>query len=495
MKKVLFLTLAFFLLFAGCLSNQDSKQKYTRANVDQMLPPPEGTLPSGVVYADLEKEIDIWVEKYKDKMAAMSVSVFTAQGVLLEKTYGYTNIEDKVLNDADTTFEWGSITKTLTWVSAMQLVEQKKLDLNADIRKYIPKGFFSKLRYDDPITMLHLMNHTSGWPFAPHGVSVIPVSGDYKPVGELADELRKLEPIQNTKPGESQVYSNYSTSVAAYVIECISGMPFYEYVRTNIFEPLGMKRTALKADLSDNEWVKLQRERLNCYWDDSLLGVNSMGTAQEQYIIYPAAMGTGTISDLRRYGQALLADTDGNSPLFKKSKTLALLYEPTNEVVMPGDYNFNHGFIAFKRSYRKSMIGHSGSTRGCSANLIFDHELGVGIAVMMNQAGGDYFRYAMPDLIFGPYPTGIGEGELEFLGLAKATKEGIRITWTPEDEATEYLILRSPNARGLGTQINEILATGGEYLDTTADPDTSYIYTIVKNGGNAKYGVKAIYRK
>ncbi len=54
-------------------------------------------------------------------------------------------------------FEWGSATKLLVWVSVMQLWEQGLLELEQDVRKYLPEDFLQNLSYDDPITMLHLM--------------------------------------------------------------------------------------------------------------------------------------------------------------------------------------------------------------------------------------------------------------------------------------------------------------------------------------------------
>ncbi len=120
-------------------------------------------LPSGVTISELEAQIDALVEENQATTAAMSAAVFDRDSVLLEKAYGYTNIENGLQNTEEAVFEWGSCTKLLTWTCVMQLAEQGKLDLNADIRTYLPEGFFNKLNYDTPITMLHLMNHSAGW--------------------------------------------------------------------------------------------------------------------------------------------------------------------------------------------------------------------------------------------------------------------------------------------------------------------------------------------
>ena len=477
-----------------------------RAGIDQRISPPEGVLPSGVAYADLEREIDAYVAQYQYRTAAMSVAVFTAEGVLLEKAYGFTDADGLILNNAEAVFDWGSTTKTLVWVSAMQLAEQGKLDLEADIRTYLSEGFFSKLQHDDPITMIHLMNHTSGWPRnAEYGVQFIGDIENAEPK-ELAELLPLMEPVQKNRPGEVQQYSNYAPPVAAHVIERITGMPFYDYVSANIFQPSGMQHTAFKSDLSDNVWVKQQRNTLNCWQYDSLFELQTLGTAIGIDLLYPAGMGTGTLSDLRRYGQVLLADANGKSPLFEKAETLALLYMPTMELTRPveegdmvyGDSNFasSHGFRKETRFLTTNTISHAGGTLGCSSNLIVDLELGVGIAIMSNQVEDLCFCANIPGMIFGPYPEEFQEDELgfEITGSAEAVESGIRITWEQEDESTEYWVFRSVRIGSL-LQINEKLATGGEYLDTTADPNVSYLYTVVEAGGDPAKGIRAFYRK
>ncbi|MCH5194886.1 MAG: beta-lactamase family protein [Oscillospiraceae bacterium] len=77
--------------------------------------------------------------------------------------FGEIDRENNIPADEESVYDWGSITKNLTWVSVLQLYEQGKLDLNEDIRSYLPDGFIQHAKYDDPITMMNLMNHNAGW--------------------------------------------------------------------------------------------------------------------------------------------------------------------------------------------------------------------------------------------------------------------------------------------------------------------------------------------
>ena len=119
----------------------------------------------------------------------------------------------------------------MIWVSALQLYEQGKLDLEADIRTYLPDGFLTKLKYDDPITMIDPMNHRGGWQEALYTIQVTDES-DIMPLGEA---LKYSEPPQVFRPGEVEAYSNWGAALAGYIIECVSGMDYGEYLHKNIF--------------------------------------------------------------------------------------------------------------------------------------------------------------------------------------------------------------------------------------------------------------------
>ena len=120
-------------------------------------------LPSGLPVSDLGSKIEAFVSENEATTAGMAVAVFEKDQVLYENYFGFANIADGIKVDADTVFEWGSVTKLITWVSVMQVWEQGLLDLNEDLRVYLPDTFFTNLKYDEPITMLHLMNHTPGF--------------------------------------------------------------------------------------------------------------------------------------------------------------------------------------------------------------------------------------------------------------------------------------------------------------------------------------------
>ena len=364
--------------------------------------------PSWGTYDDLLQIFNDYIEKNADALPGLAINVFTKEDVLLEEFYGFANIKEQLSIDSNTVFDWASITKLLVWVSAMQLYEQGKLDLKADIAQYLPDGFLSDDRYiglahrtqayqDNPITMLRLMNHTSGL----DGGRVFVEWGEE--IYGLGDELTMFGQLQMSAPGSRQAASNYGTALAAYIVELISGIPFYEYVQINIFTPLNMNHIALLPDLSDNEWVKSQREKLTIY-NSALHAVEMLPLNRKPIPMYPAGGAVSTISDMRKFAQALLPDGTGASALFKKAGTLSEMYTQTYNASPSKSWEFSlcHGFMI--ASFAQSVVGHSGgSPYTCQSDLLIDIERGVGVVISWNRNydGNNIGRDELFTQIFG----------------------------------------------------------------------------------------------
>ena len=235
---------------------------------------------SGSEILNIGDKIEQYVYDHADTTAGMSVAVFDVNETIYRNSFGYMDVQNKVPVTEDTVMEWGSVSKLLVWISVMQLAEQEKIDLKADINTYLPEGFLHNRTYDLPVTMLNLMNHEAGFEESVIGMA----TGKEKRIITMRDYLLKFQPKQVFEPGTVCAYSNFSTTLAAYIVECVSGVPYYEYVRTNIFEPLKMNDTSICADLSDNLNVRERRMELKIYTTD----VNEI-TPNMSYIV-PSSM-------------------------------------------------------------------------------------------------------------------------------------------------------------------------------------------------------------
>ena len=218
--------------------------------------------PSGIAYSELEQYMDEYASKYIGRTTMGAVVGLVKDGELIvNKSYGYADLENQVEITTDAVFEWGSATKLLVWTSVMQLVEQGQLDLEEDIQEYLPEGFLTKIQYDTPITMLNLMHHDAGW--EDKYTDLFYLSAEK--VKPLKDTLRISEPSQVRRSGEVVAYSNYGVALAGYIVERITGQLFYEYVNEKIFTVLDMKDTAIHPSQKDNVDVAAKRDSIHGY--------------------------------------------------------------------------------------------------------------------------------------------------------------------------------------------------------------------------------------
>lgn len=349
--------------------------------------------PSGIAYSDLKKQIEDYIDVRKETTSSVSVTVFDSVDDIVSVIYGDANTEENIEAGTNTVYEWGSISKMLVWTSVMQLYEQGKLDLDADIRIYLPDGFLSNLSYKEPVTMLHLMNHTAGFQETVWDVETT----DREKIISLGDALLSTAPAQIYESGTVVAYSNWGATLAAYIVECVSGMDYAEYVHENIFKPLGMEHTTIKPDCSDNTWVESQREKTNAYYN--VQGeYEDYGECRRYILLYPAGSATGTMSDLVRFAKAFLQDSS-ECPLFTQPNTLAVMLSPTLTFNGTDTPRICHGL--FSQRYSVPLIGHAGNTTGFSANLVLDIEGGTGIVVMTNEVGETTYNYGLVSLVYG----------------------------------------------------------------------------------------------
>lgn len=380
MKKIVALFMATFMLVLSVPHVTYAKEKMT---------------PSGISYSNIGTEMDAYVDAYKEGLVSVATSVFDESGIIYTQYYGYSDIEGKMKADEETVYEWGSVSKLLVWVSVMQLEEQGKLDLETDIREYLPDGFLTKLEYEDEtITMLNLMNHNAGFQESAYENQMATEDELY---GSLEEAIKACECYQAYHVGEHTAYSNWGTALAAYIVERISGISYVDYVHQNIFEPLGMEHTSIDMHISDNDWVRNQREELKCYarYNEEMYN-EDYGVCHSWVQLYPAGSAIGTIRDLAVFGQGFVA-TD--CPFFVNDETREEMFLASS---FYGDSDIAkncHGL--WTAQFKVQTLGHGGNTHGCTANLQFDPKSKLGIVVLTNEPGETMFATGLAGLLFG----------------------------------------------------------------------------------------------
>lgn len=354
--------------------------------------------PSGVSDSGIEAEIDRVMKKYigQDVPGAV-VSVVMDGKIILTKGYGFANVEKLQPMSPELTYmEAGSVSKVITWTAVMQLVEQGKLSLDTDIRDYLPERFLN-LTYDEPITLLHLMSHTAGFEEYLEQLMV-----------RDPDDLVTLEqrvgagrqPKQIYKPGQTIAYSNYSTSLAGYIVERVSGMSYEQYADEHIFEPLGMTRSSMSP----------RYDLIPGVMDNKAVGYAQQDGEWTPYPNYyindgPAGSLITTAEDLAQFMLAQLP-VDGAAPntLFADPATLQAMHETsyTHHPSLPGSA---HGYWErFAGGHR--IIEHIGNTKAFSSLLSLVPKEGFGISIMTNVEGElTGLRRELTEVLIGTVPT------------------------------------------------------------------------------------------
>lgn len=173
-----------------------------------------------------------------------SVAMAVRDSVIYRRGYGLAVIEWAIPNDPATVFELGSVSKQFTAFTVLLLEREGKLSLGDDIRKWLPE----LPRYGKPITINHLIHHTSG--LRDYDPLLVYRGTRYHDVATNADILDMMarQIGLNFPTGSQWQYSNTNYVLLAMIVERVTGQSFREVARTRIFEPLGMMSSRIRDD-------------------------------------------------------------------------------------------------------------------------------------------------------------------------------------------------------------------------------------------------------
>lgn len=202
------------------------------------------SLPAVAADPSAEKVDAVFAAFAKPESPGCALAVYRAGTIAYSKGYGVANLEHGVAITPRTVFYVGSVSKQLTAAAVALLAKQGKISLDDDIRKHIPEV----PDFGTPITIRHLIHHTSGlrekW-------VLLQLAGwregDLVTQKDVLDLVRRQKAL-NFKPGDEHSYSNTGYDLLAILVERASGKSLREYARENLFDPLGMKDTRFSDD-------------------------------------------------------------------------------------------------------------------------------------------------------------------------------------------------------------------------------------------------------
>jgi CubicO group peptidase (beta-lactamase class C family) len=308
----------------------------------------------------------------QDIAGAIVVVVKDGQ-ILLSKGYGYSDaVERKPVDPDQTLFRAGSVSKLFTSTAVMQLVEQGKIDLDADINTYL--DFPVVGRGGKKITVRHLLTHRAGFEEGYKQTLV------YERTAELTSTsfLKRWVPTRIFDPGTTPAYSNYGVSLAGYIVERVSGLSFETYAARNIFAPLGMAHSTFQQPLPD----QLQPLMSKGY-------VLASEPPQPFEIVMVPGVGGLSLSgsDMGRFMLAHLNNGQLGSARILQPATAQLMHDTAIDTIKPLN-RMNLGFYESNLNGRR-VIGHGGNTLLFHSNMSLFINDGVGVYLSLNSAGKD----------------------------------------------------------------------------------------------------------
>jgi CubicO group peptidase (beta-lactamase class C family) len=193
-------------------------------------------------------------EMRRQQLIGVAVGIIRHGEVVLTKGYGLADREQKIPVTTETVFNWASNSKPLAAVAAMQLVQKKKLDLDADVRRYVPEFSPNGPR----ITVRQLLCHQSGLPHWNNGRVVPSPDLDAKALASI-DPLMSVRRFSQTpllfEPGARMSYSSYGYILLSAVIERAGGASFYTQIEKRIARPLGLESLQLDTAETQPNWA------------------------------------------------------------------------------------------------------------------------------------------------------------------------------------------------------------------------------------------------
>ncbi|MDL2259155.1 serine hydrolase [Eubacteriales bacterium OttesenSCG-928-K08] len=331
-----------------------------------------------------QQEIQMLMSEWQ--VPGVSIGIVHNGEVLLQQGFGYSDLEKQIQMTENTVMPIGSTSKSFTALALGMLVDEGLLDWDAPVRQYVPWFEMYDKRVSDLVTVRDLLCHRTGLPnHDVHGVF------SNKTRKEMVHDIRYLQP--NTSFRTKLHYQNQMVMLGGYIIEAITGKTWEEFVRTRVFEKLGMQRSVFSLD---------DMKTFDAYSLPYSPGPD--GAMVTNYIpivgMGPAGAINSTAADMVKYLQLQLGRgqfgemrlvSEANLSQMHSAQMLGSPYFWKFDEISPANY----GLGWFVDSYRgHKMVSHGGNTRGFSAlmTLLPDENFGI---IMLSNMDTSFMIYAL----------------------------------------------------------------------------------------------------
>lgn len=276
-----------------------------------------------------------------------------------------------------TLFRIGSTSKAFASLSILKLVREGKLSLDDPIHKLVPEvGFDNKWESTDPVRVVHLLEHTTGW----DDLHLREYAKD-APNMSLRDALDFGRSSRHSRwrPGTRMAYCNSGPAVAAYIVEKISGQRFEDYIEQNFFQPIGMKTATYFKPDSNQATTLYHGDGKNPYpyWNITYRPAGSINaSAQDMASYVQFYLNRGSVNGTQIAPASDIDRMENPASTWAAREGLRAGYGLSNY------WTFNDGFI---------YHGHNGGVEGGLTEMAYMPEYGIGYFYSINSGNGDAF--------------------------------------------------------------------------------------------------------
>ena len=434
------------------------------AGVETQLPEP-GAIPRPKAESPLDQALDSYIERYMPAMNAPGMTLglaTTNELVLREASYGYADVERKIHVDGTHLFQIGSISKSFVALVLLQLRDEGKLDLQRPVLEYLPD--LPIVTEFGPVTVHHLLTHTSG---LPDNLSLFSANP--------SDRL-----VQGFRPGEHFHYCNAGFDTLGMLAVKLDGRPWRILVEERIFKPLGMTATRGVITTADRERAATG---YFAYWNDQVYPRQGrLDEAPSLVMDDTAGSIQSTPGDMARYLHMLLNRGQGPHSRIVSEESFALFSTPyikAEEFSPTASYGYG---IAVDALDGHKILRHTGGMVAFASSIHVDLDGGVAAFASINAMQG--YR-----------PTAVTEYAVRLLRAQREGKLLPDIPTVPDpqqvDNAADYAgTLTAPDGRQLVFIAREkrlFLADGGEEIPLQHTGGDVFISTHA--GRMARYGL------
>ncbi len=322
------------------------------------------------------EELKIAIEKVRVEsgVAGVSVAIVDQNGPVWMVGLGEADKANHKPVTQDTLFRIGSTSKMFVALSVLQLVEQGKLHLDDKLSDLAPEIYFeNRWEKTDPIRLVHLLEHTTGWDDI--GFSVYAhEDADIT----LEDALAFHPQYRQSRwvPGTRFAYNNAGPAIAAYIVQKITGQLYEDYVQEHWFNPLQMtSATFFESDLYKQKGARTYSP-------------NGMASDYWNFILRPAGSINASTTDMAKYLQFLLARGEYNQQRLLSEQSFTRMETPTSTLGAKAGTQSGYGLYNYVTGFKRAAVafrGHDGDLPGSHCRLSYVPELNIGYVFMINQ--------------------------------------------------------------------------------------------------------------